>query len=76
MGIGLVLVVSVCGYWIVIVILEMQIQEKKDMLCMCGVEFLEVLVKLFKDLNNYQYVVWWLVEEMVKIELNGVLFVD
>jgi cysteine synthase A len=75
-GIGLALVASARGYRSLIVIPDTQSQEKKDMLRLCGAEFVEVPAVPYANPNNYQHVGRRLADELRKNEPNGVLFAD
>ena len=55
-GIGLALVANARGYRTLIVIPETQSQEKKDMLRLCGAEFVEVPAVPYSNPDNYQHV--------------------
>src|SRR5258708_1036462 len=54
-GIGLALVANARGYRTLIVIPETQSQEKKDMLRLCGAEFVEVPAVPYAKPNNYTH---------------------
>ncbi len=75
-GIGLALVAAARGYRTIIVILETQSQEKKDVLRLLGAELVEVPALPFSNPNNYQHVGRRLADELRKTEKNGVLFAD
>src|SRR5216684_4705852 len=75
-GIGLALVANARGYRTLIVIPETQSQEKKDMLRLCGAEFVEVPAVPYSNPNNYQHVGRRLADKLRKNERNGVLFAD
>src|ERR1700760_433736 len=75
-GIGLALVANARGYRTIIVIPNMQSQEKKDMLRLCGAELVEVPALPYSNPNNYQHVARRLADQLRKTEPNGVLFAD
>jgi cysteine synthase A len=75
-GIGLALVANARGYRTLIVIPETQSQEKKDMLRLCGAEFVQVPAVPYSNPNNYQHIGRRIAQELRKSEPNGVIFAD
>jgi len=75
-GIGLALVANARGYRTLIVILESQSQEKKDMLRLCGAELVEVPAVPYSDRNNYQHIGARMANELRPSEPHGVVFAD
>jgi len=75
-GIGLALVGNARGYRTVIVIPDVQSQEKKDMLRLCGAELIEVPVVPYKDPNNYVKVSGRLAAELAEKEPNGAVWAN
>ncbi len=73
-GIGLALVANARGYRTVIVILETQSQEKKDMLRLCGATLHEVPAVPYKDPNNYVRVAGRLAEALAASEPDGAIW--
>jgi cysteine synthase A len=75
-GIGLALVANARGYRTLIVIPETQSQEKKDMLRLCGAEFVQVPAVPYSNPNNYQHIGRRIAQELRQSEPNGVIFAD
>src|SRR5713226_9375755 len=75
-GIGLALVGNALGFRTVIVILDTQSQEKKDMLRLCGAELVEVPAVPYSNPNNYVKVSGRLAEQMAKTEKNGAIWAN
>src|SRR5260221_8545591 len=75
-GIGLALVGNARGYKTLIVIPETQIQEKKDMLRLCGAELREVPAVPYRDPNNYIHVAERWAKELAATEPNGILYAN
>lgn len=75
-GIGFVMVGVVLGYRVVIVFFCIQLQEKKDVICLLGVEFIEVDVVFYFNLVYYVCYLGQFVVEFNESEFNGVVWVN
>ncbi len=75
-GIGLATVANAMGFKTVIVIPDTQSQEKKDALCLLGVELIEVPAVPYKDPNNYVKLSGRLAEQLARTEKNGAIWAN
>ena len=75
-GIGLALVANALGYRTVIVIPEIQSQEKKDMLRMSGAELVEVPAKPYSDPGNYVHVSERLAARLAETDPRGAIWAN